>query len=69
MVVNLAVFQKAVELEAREAEQAGGLVMGQLFGAVAFDGQRFERFAAGIGMAGDVVGQLDGDLHAEQCTT
>src|ERR1017187_6756048 len=39
------------------------MVVGQRPGAVAFDGQPFERFAAGIGVPGYVVGQLDSNLH------
>lgn len=68
VVVNFAVFQEAVELEAGQAEEAGGLVMGEFLGALACNGKRFNRLAAGIGVAGDVVGQLDSDLHRRQCT-
>ena len=62
MVVGIAILEKAVKFEPRQSEQLAGLIMRQRHRAVAFDGQSFERHSAGIGVLGDVVGQLDSDL-------
>src|SRR5690348_10400970 len=54
MIVNLAILQKAIELEPGQAEQLGSLVMGQLFGAIAFNDKGFESLTSRVGMPCDV---------------
>src|SRR5947208_841699 len=66
MIVDLALDQEIVELKARQPEQLAGLMVGERPGAVAFDGESFERFAPRIGVPRYVVWQLDGDLHGSR---
>jgi len=63
VVVDVPLFQKSVELEARQPQQLTGFKVTQRLRAVALDGESFERVAPWVGVLGEVVGKLDGDLH------
>src|SRR5262249_41378967 len=65
-VVDLAILQEAIELEPRQPEQLAGLIVRELPGSVALNHERFQRLSAGIGVSGNVVRKVDGELHEVQ---
>src|SRR5437879_2713222 len=63
MIVDLALDQEIIEVKPRLPKQLAGLKVCQSPGAVPFDGKAFKSLSARIGVLGDIIRQLDGNLH------
>ena len=61
--VDLAPLEEAIKLESPHPKQLAGLIVRERPRAVAFNGERFERLSAWIGVSGDIVRKVDRDLH------
>jgi hypothetical protein len=57
-------LEKAIQFGAGlEPQQKSGLIGRERTGSISFDGQSLQSLSCWIGILGQVVGKLDGDLH------
>lgn len=66
MVVNVAIFQKCLELQPREPQKFPCLKLGEDAGTIAFNHKSLQRLVTGVGMMCKIIGQLDSNLHKHQ---
>jgi hypothetical protein len=60
-------FEKAIQfVTGLEPQEQAGLVRRERTGSITFDGKGFQSLPCWIGVLGQVVGKLDGDLHARR---
>ena len=56
-------LEETIEVESPQTENSARLVVGERTGAVTLDGQGLQSLAPRVGVLGEVVGELDADLH------